>query len=178
MRTVFKTILRHYSVDRGTQFEIATERAFQRLGMIVNRTGQAFDRGVDLRGRWTFIGRTVPLVAQCKIERRPIGAKYLREFQGTLMGEDPGTLGLFVSHSTYSIEAHLHLTRCIQPIVLCRLELMRAKPSTESTTEPSTQGRIVEFHMNAAAQALLPLLTVGRSANRPFCLLYNGKMIV
>lgn len=140
---------------RGSAFEAAALEALEGvLGAALERTGQAYDRGVDMRGEW----RGVRVAVQCKTERRPLGALHLREMQGVLMQERDGTLGIFVSGSAYTAEAERFFTRMETPCALVRLEEAGASLRDAAAGPP----RLAELRLNRAAKRLLPGLVVGR----------------
>jgi Required for respiratory growth protein 7 len=93
----------HSHVERGTHFENCSMDVLGSLHFAFERRGGAHDRGVDLRGWWripvnhqlmpmssenTCIDQfSIPVIAQCKFESKPVGSKYMRELEGTLAQE-------------------------------------------------------------------------------------------
>jgi hypothetical protein len=91
----------------GTLYEYTVLNALRKFNICLHRTGGTDDHGVDLRGRWllpTHIEYSdgIPVVVQCKAERRPTGPKYLRELEGATSAEEHGTLILLATLSRFT----------------------------------------------------------------------------
>lgn len=91
----------------GTLYEYTVLRALRKFNIYLYRTGGTDDRGVDLRGRWLLPTHThysdgIPVVVQCKAEKRPLGPKYLRELEGVTAAEGVGTLLLLATLSRFT----------------------------------------------------------------------------
>ena len=79
----------------------------RKFNICLHRTGGTDDRGVDLRGRWLLPTHTkysegIPVVVQCKAERRPTGPKYLRELEGATVTEEHGTLVILATLTRFT----------------------------------------------------------------------------
>lgn len=85
------------TVARGTRFELDTLMYLSSLGMNLDRVGGRNDQGTDLLGWWNIQwprrnephsaalqGLKMRVIVQCKAEKRPLGPRFLREFEGTL----------------------------------------------------------------------------------------------
>jgi len=82
-------------------------RALREFNMALHRTGGSDDKGIDLRGRWLLSHRQpysdgIPVVVQCKAEKRPTGPRYLRELEGATMSEGKETLVLLATLSRFT----------------------------------------------------------------------------
>ena len=134
----------------GRAFEERTIAMLVAAGLDLRGTGGAFDGGIDFRG---FLGPPggvrVPVIGQCKAEARKCGARYLRDFEGVLARE-PKCLGIFVTLAGYSVHAQHHFLGSAFPLVLVR-----------------ATDRLESLQVNAAAQILLPGLTVGSRISMP-----------
>eukprot|EP00047_Mylnosiga_fluctuans_P014039 m.34886 g.34886 ORF g.34886 m.34886 type:complete len:198 (+) comp5274_c0_seq2:166-759(+) len=152
----------------GVLYEAAMARYFARLGVRLRRSGGADDKGIDLRGYWTIpahrspaekgahagqvhtdteLMHTVPVVLQCKRYAKPCPPAAVREFDGALARELPGTLGILVCSSGFTAKAKEAFVSCAQPLVLSAV---------------TDEDELEHFEMNAAGQRILPMLTIGR----------------
>jgi len=91
----------------GTLYEYTVLNALRKFNICLHRTGGTDDHGVDLRGRWLLPTHTeysdgIPIVVQCKAERRPTGPKYLRELEGATSAEEHGTFVLLATLSRFT----------------------------------------------------------------------------
>ena len=91
----------------GTLYEYTVLRALREFNVSLHRTGGTDDKGVDLRGRWLLPRHThysdgIPVVVQCKAEKRPMGPKYLRELEGATTAEEHGTIVLLATLSRFT----------------------------------------------------------------------------
>ena len=91
----------------GTLYEYTVLRALRTLNISLHRTGGTDDRGVDLRGRWLLPKHThysdgIPVIVQCKAEKRPMGPRYLRELEGATATEEVETLVLLATLSRFT----------------------------------------------------------------------------
>jgi Protein of unknown function (DUF2034) len=91
----------------GTLYEYTVLHALRKFNICLHRTGGTDDHGVDLRGRWLLPTHTdysdgIPVVVQCKAEKRPLGPKYLRELEGATASEEIGTLLLLATLSRFT----------------------------------------------------------------------------
>lgn len=157
--------------ELGFEYEQESVRALEKYaGFDLQTTQRTYDRGVDMRGRWVLRAHTareedasqeaavfVPVIGQCKSERRVIGANYVRELEGTLQqynntGLTTGmTIGVFVSREGYSEHATKHVMQSISPIILAVVK----------------QGKVTHWYMNrAVAQTLAPLEVVAVRTKR------------
>jgi Protein of unknown function (DUF2034) len=105
----------------GTLYEYTVLRALRSFNICLHRTGGTDDRGIDLRGRWILPHHTnyadgVPVLVQCKAEKKPIGPRYLRELEGATAAEDSGTLVLLSSLSRFTEGTRRFLLRSNQPM--------------------------------------------------------------
>ena len=91
----------------GTLYEYTVLNALRKFNICLHRTGGTYDRGIDLRGRWLLPTHTdyldgIPVVVQCKAERRPTGPKYLRELEGATTMEGQETLVLLATLTRFT----------------------------------------------------------------------------
>jgi len=91
----------------GTLHEYTVMRALREFNMALHRTGGSDDKGIDLRGRWLLphhqaYSDGIPVVVQCKAEKRPMGPRYLRELEGATMSEGQETLVLLATLSRFT----------------------------------------------------------------------------
>ncbi|ORY05450.1 hypothetical protein K493DRAFT_139919, partial [Basidiobolus meristosporus CBS 931.73] len=86
----------------GTMFEYQVNELLKAFNIETRRCGGSDDKGVDLRGRWILPGHMLPLVVQCKHEKKKVGPNYVREIQATVERESPGTLGILVSNRGFT----------------------------------------------------------------------------
>ncbi|KAI9336841.1 hypothetical protein DFJ73DRAFT_616027, partial [Zopfochytrium polystomum] len=83
--------------------------------MHLARVGGANDHGIDLRGSWdaalepaasakaaSTIPTSLPVIVQCKHESRKFGPANVREFEGVMMREPPGTVGVLATNNGFS----------------------------------------------------------------------------
>jgi hypothetical protein len=132
----------------GTLFEYTVLRALRNFNIILHRTGGTDDKGVDLRGRWLLPQHTqysegVPVIIQCKAEKRPLGPKYLRELEGATASAETGTLVLLATLSRFTEGARrvvMGSERAMGVVVVGGYEI---------------GGQIVQFIWNGAAGRLL-----------------------
>lgn len=156
--------------ELGFEYEQESVRALEKYaGFNLQTTQRTYDRGVDMRGRWVLRAHTVsekdaseeavhvPVIGQCKSEKRVIGANYIRELEGTLQqynnkGAVPGmTIGVFVSREGYSEHATKHVMQSDSPIILAVVK----------------EGKVTHWYMNrAVAQTLAPLEVVAVRTKR------------
>lgn len=54
---------------------------------------------MDFEGTWQLPDKNVAIIGQCKKYQDKLGARYLRELEGTLSHSGPNTVGLFVCAS-------------------------------------------------------------------------------
>jgi hypothetical protein len=128
---------------RGLKYEYDVLKFLKRFGFSLERTGRSGDRGVDFRGVWRLPDLTVPVVGQCKNEKKPVSSRYIREFIGTLHDEKQNAVGVFVSNSHFSKECRL--TAAVEvPLLFCQLE----------------NDKLVWIYLNVAAQKRIPNLTI------------------
>ena len=88
--------VRRSTLDIGRAFELHTQRYLnETLHMTLRQVGGTGDGGVDLKGWWWLpraessadaIARDLRLrvLGQCKAERKPLGARVLREIEGVV----------------------------------------------------------------------------------------------
>eukprot|EP01138_Halocafeteria_seosinensis_P000674 gb/GECG01000690.1/.p1 GENE.gb/GECG01000690.1/~~gb/GECG01000690.1/.p1 ORF type:complete len:219 (+),score=26.77 gb/GECG01000690.1/:1-657(+) len=148
-------------VETGSTFESTVQERLKRWGINLTKTGGPNDKGIDLEGVWALnsnesqetVSTGIPVVIQCKNETKKTGVGELRSLEGALTHRKHRTrrniqqnaLGIFASSSGFTkpaIELHSTLQT---PMALCDIDI---------------SGRISQFLMNNAAQALLPELTV------------------
>jgi hypothetical protein len=132
----------------GTLFEYTVLRALREFNIVLYRTGGSDDKGIDLRGRWILPTHTqysegVPVIVQCKAEKRPLGPKYLRELEGATTSAEPGTLVLLATLSRFTEGARrvvMGSERAMGVVVVGGYEI---------------GGQILQFIWNGAAGRLL-----------------------
>jgi len=91
----------------GTLYEYTVLNSLRKFNICLHRTGGTDDRGVDLRGRWLLpmhdnYSDGIPVLVQCKAERRPTGPKYLRELEGATATEEQETLILLATLTRFT----------------------------------------------------------------------------
>jgi restriction endonuclease Mrr len=106
-------------------------------------SGRSRDRGIDFRGVWHLPDQSVPIIGQCKNEKKTLSSRYIREFIGTLNEEKHSVVGIFVSNSRFSKECRLTAAVDV-PLLFCQLE----------------NNKLVGVYLNTAAQKRLPNLTI------------------
>ncbi|KAK9767457.1 hypothetical protein K7432_002765 [Basidiobolus ranarum] len=151
----------------GTLFEYQINKLLKNFHIETRRCGGSDDKGVDLRGSWTLPGRTLPIVAQCKHEKKKVGPNYVREIQATVERETPGTLGILVSNKGFTKFALAQFSPAKAPIILITV---------------NENLDIVGFHFNLATEKLLPELMITRKFSPTlegeivwkFAMLWNG----
>jgi hypothetical protein len=132
----------------GTLYEYTVLQALRTFNIILHRTGGTDDRGVDLRGRWilpTHANYTegIPVIIQCKAEKRPMGPKYLRELEGATASEPNDTLVMLATLSRFTEGARRVVMGSERAMgVIC-------------VRGYDEQGEVIQFIWNAAAQRLL-----------------------
>ncbi|KAJ8330074.1 hypothetical protein QVD99_003185 [Batrachochytrium dendrobatidis] len=111
----------------GTHYELQSMRTLETLGIQLRRVGGSNDRGIDLRGQWIFptstasdSHRTIPVIVQCKAEKKPLGPSKVRELQGTLLGEFDSTIAILVSLSGFTSQAYAAAERAQK---ICMVEI-------------------------------------------------------
>ncbi|KAK9452736.1 hypothetical protein V1511DRAFT_506828 [Dipodascopsis uninucleata] len=73
----------------GTLYEYTVLDALGRLGIDLKRQGGTGDKGIDLRGCISIANRpAVPVVVQCKAEKKKPSPRYVRELEGSLSSYD------------------------------------------------------------------------------------------
>ena len=149
------------TVHRGIAFENRSLRLLQQhLSMDLRRVGGRSDGGVDLQGWWwvpsssdlseppTIYGpdkrRRIRVLAQCKMEKKKIGPKYIREMEGVLarhfhnpsvnLHEDP-IVGLFLSSSPFTKSALLRAFSSPIPLMLLHLPPITPRLPPDSSRE-------------------------------------------
>ena len=132
----------------GTLYEYMVLRELRAFNISLHRTGGTDDKGVDLRGRWLLPHHTqysdgIPVVVQCKAERRPTGPKYVRELEGATTAEDPGTMVILATLSRFTEG--------------CRRVIMGSGRAMGVVLVggPEVDGKVTQVMWNAAAGRLL-----------------------
>lgn len=154
------------TVHKGTAFENRSLTVLhQHLSMDLRRVGGKSDGGVDLQGWWwvpysprTNSGhsmeagssqmasttgesdsrRRIRVFAQCKMEKKKIGPKYIREMEGVLArhfrspsvssSPDDPIVGLFISSSPFTKSALLRAYSSPIPVMLLHLPPLTLGP--------------------------------------------------
>eukprot|EP01127_Copromyxa_protea_P002388 TRINITY_DN1227_c0_g2_i1.p1 TRINITY_DN1227_c0_g2~~TRINITY_DN1227_c0_g2_i1.p1 ORF type:complete len:200 (-),score=26.90 TRINITY_DN1227_c0_g2_i1:184-783(-) len=136
------------AVHRGREYEDNTILFLRSLGFSLDSCGKAGDAGIDFRGFWHLPNdHTVPVVGQCKREKKTLSSKYIREFAGS-MEREPNTLGIIVSASQWSDPALNQTNSSQKPLILFQLD-----PDTLSLTQAV---------FNQQARVLLPQLSIAK----------------
>mmetsp|Transcript_11167 Transcript_11167/g.16498 ORF Transcript_11167/g.16498 Transcript_11167/m.16498 type:complete len:206 (+) Transcript_11167:19-636(+) len=140
--------------EKGLSFEKETIESLSTFQFALDHTGQTLDKGVDFNGQWNLPNETIyHVIGQCKSEKRKIGARSIREFEGTLsryrsnyQSLEYPLLGIFSSSSGYTKHA---LDTCVQskyPIILIVIEqgiLTRFYTSSSPSLQSLTNQLIV-----------------------------------
>ncbi|QSL66693.1 hypothetical protein MERGE_001077 [Pneumocystis wakefieldiae] len=86
------------------------------------RVGGRNDQGIDLRGYWYYerekTRHKLPVIVQCKNEKKKIGSRYIREMNGVLSEENEGILGL-ISCCGYTEMAQKQLLKASKAMGIC-----------------------------------------------------------
>jgi hypothetical protein len=130
------------------------------------------DGGIDLSGTWHLPDREISVSAQCKREKRRLGARALRELEGSVLHSST-QVGLVISYSHYSTAALNHARASPMPMVLSVLGmnctfiaftfyrvLHRVTWLTHVYLGAGKEG-ITFFQPNPSLTSLLPKLVVG-----------------
>ena len=101
----------------GTLYEYTVLRALRTFNISLHRTGGSDDRGIDLRGRWLLpqhetYSDGIPVIVQCKAEKRALGPKYLRELEGATATEERDTIVLLATVSRFTEGARRFILSC------------------------------------------------------------------
>ncbi|KAL0479416.1 hypothetical protein AKO1_015085 [Acrasis kona] len=85
----------------------------------VDLVGASGDRGIDFKGVFQT-DRMVPVIGQCKREKKPVSIKIVRELEGTLSQYAPVDVftGVLVSFSGFSKQAKRHASQSNYPLIL------------------------------------------------------------
>lgn len=70
-----------------------------------------------MRGTWSLPDQTISVVCQCKREKRKLGARVLRELEGSMLHAD-AKVGVMISHTSYSKPALAHAQTSPIPLIL------------------------------------------------------------
>ncbi|KAG9291519.1 hypothetical protein G9A89_021938 [Geosiphon pyriformis] len=107
------------SVYTGTLYEYETIHCLQNIfGVDSRRTGQSYDCGIDFRGYWTFFGKRLCLIGQCKNHYTRCGPRHVRELEGTLSHESPATCGILSAKKGFTEAAKLQFKASPWPLIL------------------------------------------------------------
>ena len=133
---------------RGTLYEYTVLQALRYFNICLHRTGGTDDKGLDLRGRWVLphhndYSEGIPVVVQCKAEKKPVGPKYMRELEGATTAEDPDTIILLAALSRSTLGARK---------VMMGSEKAMGMVAVQSYEEG---GQVVQFMWNGAAARIL-----------------------
>ena len=79
-------------------------------------------------------------------ENKRVQPGYLREFEGVLLRNTPGAIGIFASFTGYTPPALALAMNSTYPLICCQLK----------------NSQILAFHMNHKLQQLIPELSPGR----------------
>lgn len=94
------------TVYNGTLYEYTTQQSFRRLGMNLQRSGGAFDNGIDLVGTWSIpqFRRPLKVIVSCKLQGKTTqtGPRLVRELEGAFVGapigwRERGVIGILVT---------------------------------------------------------------------------------
>jgi len=143
--TNLSTVSTYY---RGTLYEYTVLQALRGFNICLHRTGGTDDKGLDLRGRWVLphhnnYSEGIPVVVQCKAEKKPVGPKYMRELEGATTAEDPDTIVLLAALSRSTLGARK---------VMMGSEKAMGMIAVQTYEEG---GQVVQFMWNAAAARIL-----------------------
>ena len=153
---------------KGTLYEYAVCDGLRKFNIFNTRCGGCNDQGVDLRGKWYLEDsgdhgeqRILPVIVQCKADAKSIGPRYVRELEGTLSIESPGTVGILAAHSSFSERSLRTASSSELPMILARVQSLEC-----GFNEPV----VTSFIWNKATQLLLGskysvLCSIPRSAS-------------
>ena len=94
------------TVYHGTLYEYTVQESLHRFGMNLQRSGGAFDKGIDLVGTWSIpqFRKPLKIIVSCKVQGKTTqtGPRLIRELEGSFAGappgwREPGVLGFFVA---------------------------------------------------------------------------------
>jgi hypothetical protein len=145
-------VCRLSSISKGQAFEHAVLLYLSFLGFFIRSTGGVGDGGIDFRGTWkpSKAIEPVPVVGQCKALSGKVGVHVIREMEGILCREEPGTFGVVVSEKGFSLISRKGCKSSKFPLLLVGFD-------------PSLGGKLSEFWYNDLVQQLVPNLRIGFS---------------
>ncbi|EMR10829.1 hypothetical protein PNEG_00975 [Pneumocystis murina B123] len=107
---------------KGVFYEYIVQNTLKKYNMDLWRVGGRNDQGIDLRGYWYYEREKtkykLPVIIQCKNEKKKIGSKYIREMNGVLSGENEGILGL-ISCCGFTEMAQKQLLKASKAMGIC-----------------------------------------------------------
>ncbi|EGD75388.1 hypothetical protein PTSG_06465 [Salpingoeca rosetta] len=129
-------VAREY-VTQGTLFEQLCGDMLEEMGASISLVGGRSDGGIDISGSFPAsmmrdqarhqqqqqavvdqANTILDFVAQCKSSKRKVGVQLLREFEGVLARQRPGTIGLYFVSQGYTIGATNHAATSRHPLAL------------------------------------------------------------
>jgi hypothetical protein len=135
----------------GLSYEQHVIHALKLWNMKLIHSGQSQDRGVDFYGTWTLPDTaTLSVIGQCKNSYKPLGPRYLREWEGVLSHESQVLrgLGILVTTCGYTRNLITHFYASSYPLMLLSLMSDSIHPTS--------------IQLNLPAHHLLPNVTIGR----------------
>ncbi|KAK7207062.1 hypothetical protein BZA70DRAFT_286441 [Myxozyma melibiosi] len=143
----------------GTLYEYTTLEALQTAArMQLERCGGAGDLGIDLRGTMRLASaetKTIPVVVQCKSEKKKPGSRHIRELEGASANSSANTLAVLAARLPVTDAAKRAMLSSARPMSFCLV------------TSYDEGGRIQQMIWNAAAEKLLSGLTVVQITQKP-----------
>ncbi|KTW30236.1 hypothetical protein T552_00714 [Pneumocystis carinii B80] len=136
---------------KGVFYEYIVQDTLRKYNMELWRVGGRNDEGIDLRGYWYYEREKkkykLPVIVQCKNEKKKIGSRYIREMNGVLSGENEGILGL-ISCSGYTEMARKQLLKASKAMGICII------------LSENGEGSLKKFIWNMEASRLIQALGV------------------
>jgi hypothetical protein len=134
----------------GLKYELHVIKLLESWNMRLVHSGQPQDRGIDFYGTWSLPDISpLSVIGQCKRTQKPLGSRYLREWEGVLSHEKYilNCLGILATTSNYTSSMMSHFQGSNYPLMLLLIEDHSFHPKS--------------IQLNKAAQNLPPALAVG-----------------
>jgi hypothetical protein len=167
----------HSNIYVGTRYEYTCQETLSHFGFDLQRTGGAFDAGIDLLGSWRVPTRpaTNPLRAlvQCKFRRAKPGPSLVRELEGAFVGAPLAwkggdleqAVGVLCVPGEPTKAVREAVKRCGRPVMLARVR--------------EDGGAPVVCFWNRAVEALVSGVEVGvryRDGEKEAVLIFQGEV--
>ena len=135
----------------GLKYELHVIRLLESWNMRLVHSGQPQDRGINFYGTWNLPDMPLlSIIGQCKRTHKPLGSRYLREWEGVFSHEKHilNCLGILATNFNYTSSMMSHFHESTFPLMLLLIEDHSPHPKS--------------IQLNRAAQNLPPALIVGQ----------------